>query len=152
MNNPLSIHTRKTLTMAAAAALVMGLAACDQDMSAEKVGRKIDNTVDQTGQQIARATDSAEKKMEQAGSAISEKTAQAGDTLQDAAITAKVKSALVAEPGLNALSIDVDTENGVVSLFGSADTQANRERATQLASAVEGVKSVQNKLVIVQGS
>lgn len=152
MNTPLNHHIRKASIAAVTAALVLGLAACDQDMSAEKVGRKIDNTVNQTGEQISRTTDSAEQKMAQVQSVVAEKTDKAGESLGDAAITAKVKSALIAEPGLNALSIDVDTENGIVSLFGSADTRANRERATQLASAVEGVKSVQNKLVIVQGS
>lgn len=68
------------------------------------------------------------------------------------AITAKVKSALIAEPGLKCTGIEVVTEKGVVSLFGTAVSHANRERATRVAADVEGVRVVENNLAILQGS
>ncbi len=152
MNNPLSKPLRKTLTIATAGVLSLCLVACDQKPSAEQVGQDIDRTVDKTGQQLAQAADKAEDKMDQAKSAISEKAASAGATVADAAITAKVKSALIAEPGLKSTGIDVVTEKGVVSLFGTTASDANRERATQVAANVEGVKAVENNLAIVRGS
>ena len=85
---------------------------------------------------------------ESAAATVKEKTEQAGDKLGDAAITAKVKTALIGEPGLKALKIDVDTANGIVTLTGSVDSPQNLERATQVAQAVEGVKSVDNRLNI----
>jgi hyperosmotically inducible protein len=152
MNIPLSKQLRKTLAITTAGVLSLGLVACDQKPSAEKVGQDFDRAIDKTGQQLTQAADKAEDKMDQARSAISEKTASAGATVADAAITAKVKSALIAEPGLKSTGIDVVTEKGVVSLFGTTVSDASRERATQLAAAVEGVKAVENNLAVVQGS
>ncbi len=152
MNNPLSKQLRKTLAIATAGVFSLSLNACDQKPSAEQVGQNIDRTADKTGRQLAQAADSAEQKMDQAKSTLSEKTAGAGVSMADAAITARVKSVLIAEPGLKSTGIDVVTEKGVVSLFGTAASSANRERATQLAANVEGVKAVENNLAIVQGS
>ena len=147
-NKPL----RTTPAITVAAVFCLGLAACDQKPSAVKVGQDIDRTIDKTGQQITQAADKVEDKMDQARSAVSEKAASAGATIADATITAKVKSALIAEPGLKSTGIDVVTEKGVVSLFGTTVSDASRDRATQLAAAVEGVKAVENNLAVVQGS
>lgn len=152
MINTLSKPLHKTLAIAVAGVLSLGLVACDQKPTAEQVGQDIDRAVDKTGQQMAQAADKAEGKMDQAQSAISEKAASAGSTVADAAITAKVKSALIAEPGLKSTGIDVVTEKGVVSLFGTTVSDANRERATRVAANIEGVKSVENNLAVVQGS
>lgn len=152
MNSQLSKQLRKTLAIATAGVLTLGLVACDQKPTAEQVGQNIDRTVEQTSQQLTQATDKAEDKMDQAKSTMSEKASSAKATLADAAITAKVKSALIAEAGLKSTGIDVVTEKGVVTLFGTAVSNANRERATQLAANVEGVKAVENNLAIVQGS
>jgi len=152
MNSLLSKQSRKFLNFTAAGALALGLVACDQKPSAEQVGQDIDRAIDKTGQQITQAADSTEQKMDQAKSTMSEKAASAGASVADAAITAKVKSALIAEPGLKSTGIDVVTEKGVVSLFGTTVSDASRDRATQLAAAVEGVKAVENNLAVVQGS
>lgn len=152
MNNPLSKQFRTTLCIATAGVLALGLVACDQKPSTEQVGQDIDRTVEKTSQQASQAADRAEDKMDQAKSTISDKAASAGAAVADAAITAKVKSALIAEPGLKSTGIDVVTEKGVVSLFGTTVSNSSRDRATQLAAAVEGVKAVQNNLAIVQGS
>jgi osmotically-inducible protein OsmY len=40
----------------------------------------------------------------------------------------------------------------VVTLYGTANNRALRDKAAQVASKVEGVKSVRNELVIVAGS
>ncbi len=84
--------------------------------------------------------------MDQAAADVKQKAEQAGDKIDDAAITAKVKTALVGEPGLKALQINVDTANGVVVLSGAVDTPQDLDRATQVAQAVQGVKSVDNRL------
>ncbi len=152
MNNQLSKQLRKILAIATAGTLSLGLVACDQKPSAETVGQNIDRAIDKTGEQITQVADKAEDKINQAKSAVSEKAASTGETMADAAITAKVKSALIAEPGLKSTGIDVVTEKGVVSLFGTTVSGTSRDRATQLAAAVEGVKAVENNLAIVQGS
>ena len=73
------------------------------------------------------------------------------EVLSDAAITATVKANFVKEPGLSALKIDVDTKDGVVVLNGVADNASAKDRATQVAGAIRGVKDVKNHLTVKQG-
>lgn len=67
----------------------------------------------------------------------------------DAAITAKVKSALVAEDEVRSLQINVDTNEGRVVLEGEVPSAEQSMRIEQLAQAVDGVLSVENKLKVV---
>ena len=67
-------------------------------------------------------------------------------------LAGKVKSALGADPKLKMLAIDASASDGTVTLYGTADNKANRDRAAKVASGVAGVKSVKNELVIVAGS
>src|SRR5216684_3559893 len=71
---------------------------------------------------------------------------------EDAALAIKVKSALGADPSLKMLAIDAGASGGVVTLYGTANNRTLRDKAAQVASKVEGVKSVRNELVIVAGS
>jgi hyperosmotically inducible protein len=75
-----------------------------------------------------------------------------GTAVDDSAITAKVKTALLADPNVKGLQIDVDTKNGVVTLNGTADKPANRDRAVAIAKDTSGVKSVENRLVVKASS
>ena len=77
---------------------------------------------------------------------------KAGDAVGDAAITGKVKTVLLADPDVKGLAIDVDTKNGVVTLKGTADKPANRDRAVAIAKDTGGVKSVQDQLVVKASS
>lgn len=129
----------------AASALALSIAACEQQSTPEQVGKNIARAVEN-------ARDQAGQSAEQAKEAVGDRTAEAGKVLDDAAVTAKVKSALVAEPGLKSLAINVDTMAGVVTLRGTADTPASRTKAEQLAMNVEGVRSVTNEIVVVKGS
>ena len=55
---------------------------------------------------------------------------------------------MLSEPGLKVLQINVETNNGVVTLTGTADSADSREKAKVIAGAVAGVKSVDNRLVV----
>lgn len=68
----------------------------------------------------------------------------------DMSITAKVNAALVADDKLKATQINVDTRDGQVTLSGEAPDAQSRERATTLAQAVDGVKQVNNQLVVTR--
>ena len=81
-----------------------------------------------------------------------ENPAEAHLASADKALAGKVKSALVAERGLNGHEIDVVAKNGVITLYGTASTPGRRDTAARVAGNVEGVKSVENKLAIVAGS
>ena len=71
-----------------------------------------------------------------------------GAYVDDAAITTKVKSAILAEPGLHSMQIGVETYKDVVQLSGFVDTPDAKAKAAEVAASVPGVKSVKNNLVV----
>ena len=77
---------------------------------------------------------------------IGEKARETGNTagakVSDASITAKVKSKLLADKMVSGLKIDVDTDNGVVTLKGPVKTQAEANQAERLAKETDGVQRV----------
>lgn len=74
-----------------------------------------------------------------------------GGAADDAAITAKVKAAILAEPGLKSLSINVDTKDATVTLSGNVASDQLRDRAKQIAMSTEGVKNVVDNLTVKAG-
>jgi hyperosmotically inducible periplasmic protein len=72
----------------------------------------------------------------------------AGENIDDATITASVKTKLVAEKASNLTRVDVDTNRGTVYLNGSVDTAEQKARAEQLAWQAKGVKAVVNNLQV----
>jgi hyperosmotically inducible periplasmic protein len=118
-----------------AGALALGLAACDQKPPAVTVAKTQPSVEQPTVQEIT-----------------PKKAPESTQAAADAALAARVKSALAAERGLNPHTIDIVASRGTVTLFGTADTTANRERIGRVASSVQGVTSVENKLVIIAGS
>jgi hyperosmotically inducible protein len=66
----------------------------------------------------------------------------------DTWITTKVKAELLATKDVSGLDIKVETVNGVVSLSGDVDTQAEVDRAVATARKVDGVTRVDNRLVV----
>lgn len=121
--------------------LVVGLAACDKPGPAERAGKNIDRTVDMAGEKMEKAADTVGEKMGEQGE-------KAGVAIDDAAITAKVKAAIFAEPGLKSLQISVDTIKGIVTLSGSVNSRSSSDKAQGLADAVAGVRGVENQLVL----
>ncbi len=69
-------------------------------------------------------------------------------TVEDATITASVKSKLLWNDHTDGLEIDVDTKGGRVSLTGTADTQKAKDIATKLARNTDGVVAVDNRLTM----
>lgn len=113
-------HKMPLALLVAAAALAAG---CDrspsQPTAGTTVGEKVDNAV-----------------------------AKTADMAKDAAVTAAIKTELAREPGLSALSINVDTTAGRVMLKGEAPDSAAVERATAIARGTDGVVSVDNQLTV----
>ena len=70
----------------------------------------------------------------------------AGGVVDDSTITSKVKAKLFGDESLSGFAIDVDTFKGDVTLTGGVNSEAAKQRATQLAKEVDGVKNVNNFL------
>ena len=131
-------RNRTPMVLALVASVALIAAGCSEDAPSKTsstnttMGQKLDATTEK----IASNTDKA--------------TANAAEAIDDAAITTKVKAAVLAEPGLKTLQINVDTKDAVVTLAGTVDSRALKERATQIAQAVGGVRSVIDNLVVKQ--
>jgi hypothetical protein len=69
-------------------------------------------------------------------------------TWHDASITASVKTKLATEKAATLLKVDVDTNQGVVQLNGSVDSERTKLRASELARQVDGVRQVVNNLKV----
>lgn len=121
--------------------IVSGLAACDNPGPAEKAGKKIDQVPENVSTSVSNAADKADQ-------VVTKQSNKAGQVIDDTTITTKVKLALLNEPGMQSMKITVVTEKGIVTLSGSADTQAKIDKAIKLAGAVDGVQSVKSKLVV----
>ena len=73
----------------------------------------------------------------------------AGTNVDDASITASVKTNLAADRGMQTLTaVDVDTNNGVVSLNGVVDSVAAKQQAAEIARKTSGVTQVVNNLQV----
>src|SRR5271169_1208973 len=124
-----NMSMKLTVLVAALAAAALTTAGCEQ-RSADNVGRSVGQATEKMQTQTSQAAD---------------KVATVAD---DTAITAKVKAAILAEPGLKSLQINVDTKDATVTLTGSVDSDMLRDRAKQIAMATEGVRDVVDNLSV----
>ena len=65
-------------------------------------------------------------------------------TFSDAWITTKAKLSLMTDAGMSPMAVHVDTEDGIVTLFGTVNTQAEKTRAEADVARLDGVKHVAN--------
>lgn len=169
---------RKSLVAVSAAALVLGLAACDRaddrtaaidESASSRTGQVASDSREETREAAREAREetreAARESREEAREAVAgadasmDRAAQdtramgaaGADKVGDAGITAKVNAALASDKELSAIRIDVDTRDGVVTLSGPAPTASAKERAAEVALKVEGVHSVNNQLTIQAG-
>lgn len=75
-------------------------------------------------------------------------TQTAGTQVDDAAITASVKAKLAADGDINPFNIDVDTNEGVVTLQGRVERAEARSKAEELARGTDGVRRVINLIEV----
>jgi hyperosmotically inducible protein len=128
---------RSLMATAIAAVMVVGLAACDRPADRDRSSA----TTPPPTTSRAPATTPTTPPPPTADRST-------GQTIDDAGITAKVKTALAAEKDVRAIGINVDTAQGKVTLTGRVASQDEAERALQVARGVEGVKSVDSKLTV----
>ncbi|MGD8164550.1 molecular chaperone OsmY [Pantoea sp. FN0307] len=115
--------TKTLMAVMVGSALLSGSALAD-----ESVSQKTQNAADSAGSTI----DSSMKKVD--------------GFMDDSAITAKAKAALVDDETIKSTDISVETQKGVVTLSGFVSSQDQAEKAVALVKKVEGVKSVSDKL------
>jgi len=134
-----------------AALALTALAACNRPADDRTAGERVDSAIAKTERKANAVEQDAKTATANAGQAAERAANDVSDKVKDAAITTAVNAKLAQDKSLSALRIDVDTVNGRVSLRGTAPDPAARERATTLASAVDGVVSVDNQLTVGKG-
>jgi hyperosmotically inducible periplasmic protein len=153
---------RKGVALVASLAVLLGLAACNRADdrtasqrldagSAKRAGADARREAKGASASAAAPSHSAADSASAAspsGNSTSAMGAPAGDKVDDAAITAKVNASLARDKDLSAIRIDVDTQNGVVTLSGLAPSASAKEHASEIAHKVPGVHSVNNQLTI----
>lgn len=123
-----------------AALLLAGtLGACNRRDESQTAGQKVDAAVAKADEKLDEAKASAGKAMDSAATAVA-----------DTAITTSIKAGLAADAELTTVDVGVETIDGRVVLRGVAPDGAARDRATQLATAVKGVVSVDNQITTVR--
>lgn len=140
-------HSTNLAVVIGTVALILGtVVACSE--SNKTAGQTLDAAVAtserKAGEIKADIKQGAAEVKETAGQA----TASAKRLASDATITSSVKLALAKDASLSALKIDVDTRDGRVALNGAAPDAVAKARATQLAEAVSGVATVENRLTV----
>jgi osmotically-inducible protein OsmY len=139
----MKLDLRNPACILAATLLAIAFSGCGQDPQPKPVLKAVPVPAASTDQDAAKA---------EAAKAAAAKAEAAARAAADKELAGRVKAALGAERTLNAHGIDVVASNGTVTLFGTAETRMKRDTAGKIAAAVEGVKSVENKLAIVAGS
>src|SRR6476469_520981 len=71
------------------------------------------------------------------------------ETIDDTTITTRVKTAMLNDPAVGGLRIDVDTFRGAVTLSGRVKSDAERQQAITLARRVTGVTQVKDNLQVI---
>jgi len=83
-----------------------------------------------------------------AGCAVTRGQETVGAYVDDATVTANVKSGLASNPTVSALAISVETLKGVVQLSGFAKSTDERVAAENVARSVKGVVAVKNDIIV----
>src|SRR5262244_2776649 len=72
-----------------------------------------------------------------------------GETIDDTTITTRVKTAMLNDPAVGGMGIDVDTFKGVVTLSGRVKSPAEHDQALALARKVDGVTDVKDAMQVI---
>lgn len=83
-----------------------------------------------------------------AGCTSTETQSGTGEYIDDTVITTKVKAAIFNDASLKSSEINVETFKGVVQLSGFVNSQADINRAIEVAQGIKGVQSVENSMQV----
>lgn len=134
---------KRFLCIMAALIAAASLAACNSQNSPQPPAPK---------QQVGAAPGSAAKPAADFQSSVAPKTAPEGTPVADKELSNKVRNALTATNEVQIGGVVVAAADGVVTLNGTVEMPAEKDRAAMLALSIDGVRSVVNNLVVIRGS
>lgn len=86
------------------------------------------------------------------GSDLYEQRQAFRQSVMDATLTAQIKSKLLLNGNTSGLAINVDSNDGEVTLSGTVDSDQERELAVKIAGNVEGVHDVHDRLTVKESA
>lgn len=143
-------NTLFRLPLIGALAVATALAACGKQPDERTAGQKLDGAIAEAKQAGNDAKAETSQALDKAQSKLKDASAAASEAVSDATIVTKINAALLADDRLKATKIDVRAEDGRVTLTGIAPDTGSQARASTLANAVQGVRSVDNQLVVAR--
>lgn len=124
----------------------------DDSLTAKDIGSSVAAAAKSVGSSIRGAADETEDMAEDAAEGTAETAKDTGRSiggaLSDMRITARTKLKLIGNDETPALDINVDTTDGIVTLFGTVPSERAKQEAEQEAREVDGVKAVRNQLIV----
>ncbi|MGR8998744.1 MAG: BON domain-containing protein [Gammaproteobacteria bacterium] len=125
------------------------------DQKAGKAGEYINESteaskgvLEKAGKKLDQAAENAREKIDGEKESVIDKAETAGEYIDDSVITVTVKAAILNDALLKASQIEVTTDNGVVKLSGTVDSEQSIGRAIAVANSQKNVKSVQTDLIV----
>jgi osmotically-inducible protein OsmY len=85
-----------------------------------------------------------------AGCASTDGQRSTGQVIDDTALHTKVKAALLNDPVVHGLAIDVGVHRGVVALNGAVNGDVEKRKAEEIVRGIEGVRGVENNIIVRQ--
>jgi hyperosmotically inducible periplasmic protein len=111
--------------------------------------RKLNDNLRQAGQEVKQGARDLGQSIEKGAREVDRRVGPvARETLEDAALTARVKARLIAAPDLGGFRIHVSSRNGQVTLTGTVSSAENRLDAEKITRRTEGVREVVDQLQV----
>jgi hyperosmotically inducible periplasmic protein len=139
---------RPMLMVLPALVAAVALAACGREDDDRTAGQRLDDGIAKMEQKSDQARQDTREAMDAMGQKVDGAADKMGAEASDASITTAIKAGLAGDPKLSALDVKVETNNGHVTLDGTAPDLAARDRAGSMALAAKGVQSVNNRIKV----
>ncbi|MEC5215479.1 hyperosmotically inducible protein [Actimicrobium sp. GrIS 1.19] len=144
-----ALLTRPYASVLALACLsILMLGGCDRRPVTDQSGAPSSDASKSSGDSASAPMAKAPETAPTPAAATPAPVASAGAVIDDSIITTKIKTALLTDPVVKGSEVSVETDKGVVVLSGTAATADQIEQAKKIAGAVDGVKSVDNKIAL----
>jgi hyperosmotically inducible protein len=115
--------------------------------NAEKPSLDYEERTREAAERADRAEDKAVKMLDRV--VVKSRAKANASRVHDALLTAKIKLAVVSDPRVKGRDVTIETENSIVTLRGSVETEEARAATGEITASVKGVKGIKNKLKIV---
>ncbi|MCU7555867.1 BON domain-containing protein [Alteromonas sp. ASW11-19] len=131
---------------------IEGVTSVDNQLSVTDKRDRADelaDAADEMEEEADEVANNVEEESEEVANNVEEESEEEISALTDAKIATVVKTRLLMDSDISGFDIDVDVENGIVTLTGEVDTDAERDLAVQIAKNASDVVNVEADLKVV---